>query len=401
VDQAHFGTAAAPAYGGAEQGQFGTVAAPAARADVVWRYGHRVLFGANAKWLPPYRIVPSFVTADGQTVVYRRRSQVILTETGDEAAAGTRATTIALNGYECKVRIDQYGFARLVRPARSQHADPLANSVEGAADMERDAALAVCKHLNEHIEGIGAAHRWTPSPDEQLVPVSIRPFAEPQPDAPRPRPAPDGKGEPRVRRSEMNDYLDLRAAWLARRFAWENGQRALRERAARAAQGDMAAIHEHLRACLHDVLWPAPVRSAYQLDSTTEVRLEFLVPGFDVLPEREAAIANGNRVAVQRMSEINRSRLFARHAIGLVLRMLGEVFAALPTVQRVTATALQQLDHRPPRYIASARVDRDTWTLAYGEGRVTVENPEPPLMAFGGRVNLTGLGAFLAIQPFR
>jgi hypothetical protein len=120
-----------------------------------------------------------------------------------------------------------------------------------------------------------------------------------------------------------------------------------------------------------------------------------------VLPEREAAIANGNRVAVQRMSEINRSRLFARHAIGLVLRMLGEVFAALPTVQRVTATALQQLDHRPPRYIASARVDRDTWTLAYGEGRVTVENPEPPLMALGGRVNLTGLGAFLAIQPFR
>ena len=37
-----------------------------------------------------------------------------------------------------------------------------------------------------------------------------------QPEPPRHVPTADGKGGPKVRRSEMDDYLDARAAWLAR-----------------------------------------------------------------------------------------------------------------------------------------------------------------------------------------
>ena len=351
--------------------------------------------------MPPHRLVPSFASADGKTAVYRRRSQVTLTESGDNNTAVAQGTTIEMGGAEYKVRIDQYGYARLIRPVRSQqHVDPLSNTVDGAADMERDAALAVCKHLNEHVDGIAAAHRWTPTPAAQLVPVSVRPFSEPQPEPPRKSPPAGGKGEPMVRRSDMEDYLDARAAWLARRFAWESGQRAMQERAAAAAQGDAAAMQEHLLTCWHDVLWPVPIPMAYELDGTSEARLEVLVPGFDVLPDREAVIAYGNRVSVQRMSEVNKSKLYHRHAMGLALRLLGEVFAALPTVERTTVTVLQQLDHRPSRYIVSVQVDRKTWSRLYASGSVVAESPEPALTSIRGRFNLTGLGSFIPIEPF-
>lgn len=367
-------------------------------ADIAWRYSRQAVFGERVKWLPPHRLVPSFASADGNTAVYRRRSQITLTEDSEQTRFAPHDASIKLGGNEYKVRIDQYGYARLVRPSRSQqHVDPLSNVVDGAADMEREAALAVCKHLNEHVDGIALAHRWTPSPAHQLVPTSIRAFSEPQPEPPRKHVSAQGSGK--VRRSEMNEYLDARAAWLARRFAWESGQRALQERAARAVQGDHESMREHLLACLHDVLWPVPTRLGYQLEGTSEARIDVLVPGFDVLPDREAVIAYGNRVSVQRMTEVNRVKLFDRHALGLTLRLLGEVFAALPTVQRATVTALQLPENRPLRYIVSAQVERAAWTHLHASGAVLLDAPEPALTVLKARFNLTGLGAFMPIEP--
>src|SRR5512143_3589498 len=110
--------------------RFGTVAAPAAPAPVAWRYSKRASFGERAKWMPPHRLVPSFASADGKTAVYRRRWQVTLTESGDNNTAVAHGTTIEMGGAEYKVRIDQYGYARLIRPVRSQqHVDPLSNTV--------------------------------------------------------------------------------------------------------------------------------------------------------------------------------------------------------------------------------------------------------------------------------
>ena len=65
-----------------------------------------------------------------------------------------------------------------------------------------------------------------------------------------------------------------------------------------------------------------------------------------------------------------------------------------------TVATLQQPDSRPARYIVSAQVERKPWQRLYAEERVTAENPEPALKALGARFNLTGLGAFIPIEPF-
>ena len=367
--------------------------------EVPLRYRHVVLYGEKVKWLPPYRLIPTFASADGQSAVYRRRSQVVLTSDSEQEAAGA-ATSFALPDSEMKVRIDQYGYARLIRPTRStQHVDPLSNLVDGAADMEREAALAVCQHLNEHVEAMAYPQRWTPSPDLQLVPLSVRQFAEAAPEAPKPIGKKDGK--PVFSPRAMNDYLDDRAKWIARRFAWESAQRELQEHSQRAAQGDPDAMREHLLACLKDILWPLPTAISFQFDDVSAVRMDVQLPLVPSLPDREAAIDYGNRVAVRRMSEVIHTKLHNRHALGLVLRLMGEIFAGLPTVQQVTVSARQQpADNRAPRYVITARAPRKSWSALHQRSAVTGSDATSCLQQIESRTNLTGLGAFLPIEPF-
>jgi hypothetical protein len=366
--------------------------------EVPLRYHHVATFGEKVKWLPPYRLIPSFASADGQSAVYRRRSQVVLTSDSENDAGG-QATSFALPDSEMKVRIDQYGYARLVRPTRSsQHVDPLSNLVDGAADMERDAALAVCAHLNEHVEAMAWPQRSMPSPDIQLVPLTVRSFAEPAPEPPKPLGMKDGKKV--YDNQAMNDYLDDRARWTKRRIAWDSSQKTLHEHSKRAADGDAEAMREHLLACLRDILWPLPATVSFRFDDTTGVRMDVQLPLLPTLPDREAAIDYGNRVIVRRMSEVIHTKLHNRHALGLVLRLMGETFAALPTVQQVTVSARQQPpDRRPPRYVASARTARKHWSKLVQAG-VAMGDAARCFEQLESQVNLTGLGAFLPIEPF-
>ena len=284
-------------------------------------------------------------------------------------------------------------------PSRSnQHVDPLSNLVDGAADMERDAALAVCAHLNEHVEAMANPQRWTPSPDHQLVPISVRPFAEPTPEMPKPIGEKNGKHvyDPQA----MNDYLDERAKWMKRRFAWDASQKELQGHGQRAAQGVIDAMQDYLLACLKDILWPLPVTVAFDFDDVTSVRMDVQLPLLPTLPDREAAIDYGNRVAVRRMSEVIHTKLHNRHALGLVLRLMGEIFAALPTVQQVTVSGRQQpADKRPPRYVITARTARKPWSALHQRGSVTGDAFQC-LQEIESKFNLTGLGAFLPIEPF-
>ena len=370
-------------------------------APAALRFSHTATFGEKAKWLPPFRLTPSFASADGQSIIYRRRSQVVLVgESGETHAA--QATSFSLGSGETRVRIDAHGYARIVRPTRSSQAiDPVSNVVDGAADMERDAALLVCAHLNEHVESLAFPHRWTPSPDHVLLPVAARAFSEPQPKPPKASISSDPRVKAAADPQDMHDYLDARAAWLARRLAWDAAQRSIHELKDKAVSGDLDSMREYLMKCLHDVLWPLPTLISYEFQGNTEAKLEFVVPGLDAIPDREAAMASGNRVEVRRMSDISHTKLHNQHAVGLVVRLLGELFAALPTVDTVTVSALQlPANGKPQRYITSAKAERDRWSSLHTNGSVTADQAIRCLGQLGARCNLTALGAFMTVEPF-
>ena len=197
----------------------------------------------------------------------------------------------------------------------------------------------VCTHLNEHVESLAFPHRWTPSPDQVLLPVAARAFTEPQPKPPKASISSDPRVKAAADPQAFNDYLDARAAWLARRFAWDAAQKSIHQLKDKAGSGDLDGMREYLMKVLHDVLWPLPTTISYEFNGQEEVRLEFIVPGLDAIPDREAAMASGNRVEIRRMSDISHTKLHNQHALGLVVRLLGELFAALPTIDTVTVSA--------------------------------------------------------------
>jgi len=355
------------------------------------RYRHSALFGKRARWLPPHRLVPSFASADGQCVIYRRRSEFQLTEATDTGTPNAAAFAVAEQGM--RARIDEFGFVRVARPVNLQQRGPLVN-IDEVHDIEREVAEAVCRQMNQHVEAIGEAHRWTPTPAVQMVPVSARPYAELPPAPPAKR-----EGVHRTR-EQINGWLDARAAWLKRRFAWENGQRAIRELGERAAAGNEPAMSSHLISCLQDVLFPVPVFLSYSFIDSEEMRADVRLPLATELPDREATVGYGHRIAVKPMTPVRQAMLHNRHAFGLVVRLIGEAFAALPTLKRVVVSGYQMPTLGLPSYILSAMAERRAWTMLYQERWITDGPPERVMRPLGGRYQLTGLGAFVPIDPF-
>ncbi len=375
--------------------RFEVVDSPDAPAELVsTRYRHTALFGKRVRWLPPHRLVPSFASADGQPVIYRRRSQVALTENSDNTVINP-PTSYAVGADGLKVRIDEYGYARVIRPTRSaQRVDPLAALADGTQEMEREALESVCRYLNQHVDAMAEPNRWTPPPGVQLVPLSAHGYAD------QPPPIPPKRADGKRTNEQVNAYLDARAAWLKRRFAWENGQRAVKELGDRAAAGNPAAMRAHIVGCLQDVLWPAPIFMSYGFVDSEEVRFDVRIPGAESLPDREATVEFGNRVAIKRMDAMKHNVLHRRHAFGLVVRLMGEAFAALPTLKRVVVSGFQTPVGVRPRYIVSATAERKVWTLLYREKWITDGLGERVMRPLGGRYNVNALGAFLPIDPF-
>jgi hypothetical protein len=59
----------------------------------------------------------------------------------------------------------------------------------------------------------------------------------------------------------------------------------------------------------------------------------------------------------------------------------------------------QPADPRPPRYVVTARAQRKAWSVLFQRG-VATGDASQCLEQIESRVNLTGLGAFLPIEPF-
>ena len=256
------------------------------------------------------------------------------------SARPRRLRSVAVN---TRVRIDAHGYARIVRPMRSSQAiDPVSNVVDGAADMERDAALTVCSHLNEHVESLAFPHRWTPSPDQVLLPVAARAFTEQQPKPPKASISTDPRVKAAADPQDMNDYLDARAAWLARRLAWDAAQRSIHQLKEKAESGDLDAMQR--------VFAEVPARRTlavadhHQLRVQRPERSQSLNSSCPALTRYRTAKLRWRAATGSRSGACQTSRtrsLHNQHALGLVVRLLGELFASLPTIETVTVSALQ------------------------------------------------------------
>ena len=252
--------------------------------------------------------------------------------------------------------------------------------VEISKKQNRQALLELiqerCDEINEQIESLGRLHHDTPNPAEPPR------FVAPPFTAPRPEPPPEkritllGRLIPgRRARIELENKLGTEryqsevARWEADRVAFHD-QVAVRKRLVEdLIYRDTDAMERFLEERLAEITWPRETTVTLEVGTSGRaVALDVDLPEFEDMPDKLAAVpARGLKLSVKELSQTKIQKLYAEHIHGVVFRLVGEAFAALPTVTTVTVAGYSQ--RRDPAtaqlrddYLVSVRVGRVDWT---------------------------------------
>ena len=92
------------------------------------------------------------------------------------------------------------------------------------------------------------------------------------------------------------------------------------------------------------------------------------------------------------MQEVIHIRLHNQYALGLVVRLIGELFAPHFLPYNLTHVCVATgTNGKPTRYIASAHADRSTWSALHIRGAVTADAATNRLQKMNARCNMTAL----------
>lgn len=251
--------------------------------------------------------------------------------------------------------------------------------VEAAKKQNKEAILGLiqrkCDEINEQVETLGALHHNTPDP--QVKPRFVAPdFVEPEPLAPKPQ-APgfiDKLFTSRRQRLEEENraaterYNAALIDWKQRRAEFDKQVADRKVLVESLIYEDVGAMENFLTQSLEDIGWPRETQVAFDIqDQGTRVLLDVDLPELEDMPTKLAAVpARGLKLSVKELSATKIKRLYAEHVHGILFRLIGEVFAALPTVTVVIASGYSQ--RRDPAtaqmrndYLLSVQVLRSDW----------------------------------------
>lgn len=280
------------------------------------------------------------------------------------------------------------------------------------ADEIRDMLGQKCDQINAEVEALGEIHQHTPDPSTKPTFVAaVFPTGAPACPPPRPLSLLDrllGRRERREREYATAIAAferDLRA-WEGERDKFAAEQARLRQVIEKDIYSDPDAMERHLSEVLQEIVWPRETMLTFDiLDGGSRVVVDVDLPEIEQLPNKTASVPQrGLRLSIKEMSPTQHQRLYMRHVHGIGFRIIGEIFAALPTVQLVVLSAYSQ---RPDPatgaarddYLYSARVPRDRWQRIRFDNLATLDVVEA-LSQFELRREMGKTGAFKPIEPF-
>lgn len=274
----------------------------------------------------------------------------------------------------CGIRDD--GTLYFVDASGSPMSDHL---VEVAKKQNKEAILGLiqrkCDEINEQVEALGRMHHDTS--DARVKPRFVPPaYAEPEPSMPKPQALGflDKIFKSRRQRVEATNraadarYREAMSDWRKDKAEFERQRARRQEVVERLIYEDLGAMEGFLEDNLQDITWPRETDVAFDIrDSGASAMLDVDLPEVEDMPTKLAAMpGRGLKLSVKEMTATKVQRLYAEHVHGILFRLIGEVFAALPTVQTVVASGYSQ--RRDPAtaqmrddYLLSVRVQRPEW----------------------------------------
>lgn len=288
--------------------------------------------------------------------------------------------------------------------------------VEVAKKQNKEAILGLiqrkCDEINGQVEALGRLHHDTP--DARVKPkFGAPPFGEPEPATPRPRELGwldklIGSRRRRVEdanRAADEAYRQAQAKWRQDKAKFDAQMSQRRELVETLIYEDVNAMETFLEDSLQDIAWPRETQVAIDIrDGGSRVMLDVDLPELEDMPTKLAAVpARGLKLSVKELSATKVQRLYAEHVHGVMFRLVGEVFAALPKAQTVVASGYSQ--RRDPAtaqvqddYLLSVRVQRTAWEANDFAHLAAIDVTEA-LARHDLRREMLKSGALKAIEP--
>lgn len=288
--------------------------------------------------------------------------------------------------------------------------------VELAKKQNREAIQGLiqrkCDEINGQVEALGRLHHDTP--DSRIKPRFAAPvFSEPEPRMPQPQQPGffDKLLKSRARKiDESNRDADLRyqadmADWRRDKSDFDHKVAERRKLVETLIYQDVSAMEGFLEESLQDIAWPRETAVALDIrDGGARVLLDVDLPELEDMPQTLAAVpSRGLKLSVKELSKTRVQRLYAEHAHGILFRLVGEVFAALPKTQTVVASGYSQ--RRDPGtaqmrndYLLSVRVQRLEWEVTDFQHLGAIDVTEA-LSRYDLRREMLKSGMLRAIEP--
>lgn len=195
------------------------------------------------------------------------------------------------------------------------------------------------------------------------------------------------------------------SAWETANAAFDRQIAKRRELVETLIYKDSSAMENFLEEKLGEVVWPRETTVTLGiLDAGKLIALDVDLPELEDMPSRLAAVpARGLKLSVKELGITKVQKLYAEHVHGIVFRLVGEVFAALPAAQQVIAAGYSQ--RRNPvtaqlsdDYLISVQIGRSEWSEINFSHLSNLEVTEA-LARFDIRRQMLKSGAMKSITP--
>jgi hypothetical protein len=231
-----------------------------------------------------------------------------------------------------------------------------------------------CDELNAPWRVLGELHLLTPAPN---VAFHYRP--QPYP-VPKPQPPVataltflDKLNRNKLKRIEAeNTYAQFSHEkavhdWQADRTVHNENELEKSALVSKAISGNADAMEALLYLVLMDIVWPQPISMSFEVQQINrQLALDVELPKIEDIPTTVVSIPDrGYTLRFSDMGEADLRQLYLLHIHSLSFRLVGEVFATLPTIQEVIISGYSSHESSSDPieniYLFSATVSREKW----------------------------------------
>jgi Protein of unknown function (DUF4236) len=312
-----------------------------------------------------------------------------------------------------EVRVEDDGTVKFLDSSGQPLTDYLTNLAKRQqGDQIREMLQETSARINAETDSLGKIHCFTPSPTETPIRAK-RTFEKQTPQFPTAKPVTFlarllGKhAEIDAHNAELRRLFDEECSrWESEKALFDANENEESEKFARLLHTDAEFMQQVLEDNLQDIVWPRENLVSFEVrNGGRSVDLDVDLPEIEDLPRRLTSVPErGYKLTTKELKGKALQELYARHVHGIGFRIIGEVFATLPTVEQVSLSAFTQRDdnatgQRLDTYIYSVRVPRSEWT------KLNFKNlPGVDVAACFDRLELRRKigrnGVFAPIEPF-